>query len=449
MQLPPNHEQRFALSNEVHARPPEPLSSATKLSCIALLTDWPYRDADRDVVVELTKQFGVTPPPPNSKHYNVSLGGFKLIWERHTEFTRYTFITRGEDDDPFANPAITAAPAEWVAALPGRLLAAANAVLIDELPNGQDQSHMSERFFDGNAVIGSTITSGAATAMTDFRIHSDGFSRFLVQNRSMSPWHAGRIVQRLLEIETYRIMALLALPVAQEISPQMIESESELAQITLAMAEAVEDEEPELLERLTQLQSNIEKGMIKGQSRFSAGDAYYALVTSRIKELREERIIGMQTFQEFTDRRLAPALNTCRSVARRQKNLSERVDRAAQLLSTRVDLSLEKQNQAVLESMNRRVELQLKLQKTVEGLSIAAISYYVIGIVAYAVKGMPHSDGRFSPEAIISLSTPIILLLVGVIVWRTRSHVSVPEEDLKALPKDKKSTFSNLQPVGE
>ncbi|MEO0398658.1 MAG: DUF3422 domain-containing protein [Pseudomonadota bacterium] len=448
MRLPINHKQRFMLSNEVHARPPEPLTPSVNLTCIALTTNWPYREQDREIVVELTKQFGATPPGIGAKHYNVMLGGFKLIWERHTEFTRYTFVTKSNGEEPFETAAIEAAPADWVASLPGRVIAAANAVLVDELPNGQDQNSVSERFFDDNAVIGSTITGGSATAMTDFRVHSDGFSRFLVQNRTMTPWHAGRIVQRLLEIETYRIMALLALPIAQELSPQLTVSENELAEITTAMTEAAETEEPLLLERLTQLQANIEKGMIRGQYRFTAGNAYYDIVKSRIRELREERIVGMQTFQEFTERRLEPALNTCRSVARRQQTLSERVDRAAQLLSTRVDLSLEKQNQAVLESMNRRAELQLKLQQTVEGLSIAAISYYIIGLLAYFVKGVVGKQSGITPETVIAVSTPLVLLIVGAFIWRTRTRAHAPDDDAPATSVAKPTLEPTADPRG-
>lgn len=432
MKLPENHAQRYDLSNEVHARPPEPLTAPVKLSCIAMTTDWPYRDEDRDVVIALTKQYGATPPAPGAKHFSVDLKEFRLIWERHTEFTRYTFITPCGETEPFADPAIDAAPAAWIEKLPGKLIAAAHAALITEDYNIDDVAVASDRHFSGNTVIGSKITGGAAIALTDFRIHADGFGRFLVYNRSMTPWHAGRIVQRLLEIETYRIMALLSLPVAQSLSPMLSTWEAELSEITKSMTQTNDAEEPELLDRLTHLQAAIEKNYTDTQFRFNAGAAYYALVQRRNDELREDRIVGMQTFSEFTERRLAPAMNTCQAASTRLEALSERVDRAAQLLSTRVDMSLEKQNQAVLESMNRRAELQLRLQQTVEGLSIAAITYYIVGVIGYFAGGLERLGLAVDAKLVMGLSAPIVLGLSALGVWRARKMLDAHRPQSKA-----------------
>lgn len=427
--LPENHHQRFELSNEVHARPPEPLTAPVKLSCVALVTDWPYRDEDRDVVAELTSRYGATPPGPGVKHYSVDLQDFRLIWERHTEFTRYTFVARGNEESPFSPAAIDAAPAEWVERLPGKLIVAANAAMINEAGEISDYSDFSRRYFSGQALIGSHVTGGAATALTDFRIHNDGASRFLILNKTMSPWHAGRIVQRLLEIETYRLMALLALPVAQQLTPNLRSWESELSEVTAAMTKAADADEPEMLDRLTTLQAAIELSHTQSQFRFNAAAAYHALVQRRIGELREDRLIGMQTFQEFIERRMAPAMSTCEAADSRQAALSERVDRAAQLLSTRVDMSLEKQNQAVLESMNRRAELQLRLQQTVEGLSVAAITYYVVGVIGYMAKGLETAGLGVNAAVVMGASSPFVLALSAFGVWRARKILAKREKN--------------------
>ena len=264
--------------------------------------------------------------------------------------------------------------------------------------------------FDGNIVIGSRIAEGAGDAFTDFLLH-DGYSRFLIRNRTMTPRQTGRMVQRLLEIETYRMMALLALPVAQQLSPYLSGAERELSQITLLLADSTETDEPHLLDRLTRLEAGIESRESENAYRFGAATAYYELVQRRIDELREQRIQGLQTFREFTERRLAPAMNTCRAAAARQESLSQRVARATQLLSTRVDVSREKQNQAVLESMNRRAAAQLRLQQTVEGLSVAAITYYIVGLVGYAAKGAKSAGLDLNPEIVMAVSIPIVLLL--------------------------------------
>lgn len=428
MKLPNNHPSRYDLSNEVHARPPFPVSSPVTLSCLAVTTDWPYRKEDRDIVVALTCLYEAPPPPAGAKHYTVDLGEFSLIWERHTEFTRYTFVAKGDPNDPFAKPAIKKAPREWLASIPGQVIAAVNATMVDAIPEGEDWAKVSQRYFGGNALIGSRITGGAGIALTDFRIQADDFSRILILNRSMGDWHAGRIVQRLLEIEVYRVLALLALPVAQRLNPDLMAAEQELTQITTQMTESDHESDQAMLDRLMTLQAQVERSVTESQYRFSAASAYDAIVAARISELREERIEGMQTFQEFVDRRLRPALNTCQSVARRQRDMSERVKRSSQLLLTQVEMSLEQQNQDFLESMDRRSDLQLRLQKTVEGLSVAAITYYIVGVIGYVAKGFDNPEAGFKASQVIAISVPIVLLFVALGLRRMRKHLETDEE---------------------
>ncbi|MEM1105522.1 MAG: DUF3422 domain-containing protein [Pseudomonadota bacterium] len=421
--LPENHPQRFVLSNEVHARPPEPITAPMRVSIIAQKLEGPYTDEDRLKVVELTERYGAVPPGRNAKHYSIDLGDFRLVWERHTEFIRYTFLSAA-DHSPFSEPAIAAVPEDWLQALPGELIAAAHAEVLPEAAVTLEAEALSKAYFSGHALIGSDIADNRATAMTDFRIHKDGFSRFLVIDRGMNPWVAGRVVQRLLEIETYRIVALLGLPVAQTVVPALTAWERDLASITSQMTDPGDVDETGLLERLTDLQAAIEKSYTESQFRFSASAAYHALIDRRIEELREERRTDMQTLGEFTERRLAPAMATCTSAERRQAALSERVDRAAQLLSTRVDLSLERQNAEVLDSMNKRVELQLRLQQTVEGLSIAAITYYIVGVIGYMAKGVAASGQAVNADLVMGVAAPLVAILTAYGVWRARREIT-------------------------
>ncbi|MDZ4790032.1 MAG: DUF3422 domain-containing protein [Hyphomicrobiales bacterium] len=426
MQLPPNHPQRFILHDEVHARPPEALKAPLRLSFLALQGAGSGNIALQPLL-NLAARYNVAPPPAGASHFSADFGAFRLKWERHTEFARYKFIVAGADGDPFAAPAISALPKGWVATLPGQLLVAAHAALFNSeiAPDHQD---MSARFFNGEVVIGANIAGGAGAAFTDFRIHGDGFSRWLIYDFSMTQRQAGRLVQRLMELDTYRMMALLAFPVARELAPFLTACERELAEITTAMASAGDTDEPALLDRLTKLEAAIEKRHAENYNRFSATAAYYNLVQRRTEELREERIEGLQLFQEFLERRLAPAMNTVQSASARQQALSERVARATQLLSTRVDITRERQNQAVLTSMNRRAKMQLRLQQTVEGLSIAAITYYIVGLVGYAAKGVKASGFRLDPDIAMAVSIPVIVLGVAMGLRRVRRFSTQSDE---------------------
>ena len=276
--------------------------------------------------------------------------------------------------------------------------------------------------------MGAEIGDGAASAFTDFRVHSDGFGRFLVYDRGMSRFQSGRMLQRLFELETYRMMALLALPVARDFSPRLSRMERELAEVTATIARQDADE-PTLLDRVTQLAAEAESVVAASQYRFGAARAYHALVKSRIAELRERRLAGTQTIDEFMARRLAPAMATCDSVAARLVDFSERVGRASRLLSTRVDIVREKQNQALLASMNRRARLQLRLQQTVEGLSIAAITYYAVGLVGYAIKAAKAGGAPVTADLLPGASIPVVALAAWLGMRAVRRNLGKHEPE--------------------
>lgn len=412
MQLPENHSQRFQLANEVHARPHAPLAAPERASYLAVLVDPAQRAREQTHLAALCERYGTHPPPADAIHFAADLGPFRLRWERHTEFSSHTFFLRGASATPFADPAAGAVPKDWLAAIPGRTIVAAHAELLDRSQAMPDLAGIAASF-GGNYVIGAGIGDGAAAAFTDFRVHADGFGRFLVFDRDLSGYQAGRSLQRLFEIETYRVMALLALPIAREVSPRLAEMERELALLAAALARGDGSDEA-LLEALTRLAADVESAIGESRFRFSATRAYHDLVGGRITELREKRMPGTQTLAEFMARRLSPAIATCESVAHRLVELSERVTQAGNLLSTRVDVARERQNQSLLTSMERRARLQLRLQETVEGLSIAAITYYVVGLVAYAAKGLHAAGVRLDVDLVTAGSIPVVLLLTAL-----------------------------------
>jgi uncharacterized membrane-anchored protein len=309
-------------------------------------------------------------------------------------------------------------PAGWLAALPGSTIVAAHAELVHASADALDMQALAEPF-DGQPVVGAEIGEGVGIACTDFRIHADGFARFLVLNHAFTPRQAGRMLQRLFEIEAYRTLALLALPIARRQAPRAVAIERSLATLTDRIAADTGDDET-LLHELTRLAAEVESGLAASQFRFGACRAYHDLVTTRIAELRERRLPGMQTIEEFMARRLTPAVATCTTVSQRLHGLSERVAQASALLSTRVDIAREGQNQALLASMDRRAKLQLRLQQTVEGLSVAAIVYYVAGLVGYVAKAGKAGGLSVEPDLVVGLSIPLLVAAVVLALRRAR-----------------------------
>lgn len=420
--IPADHALRRSLNDEVHARPPEQLAAPMRLSYLALVSDGD-RAADVAALAALAARFGAPAPAADQSHYSADFGAFRIKWERHTEFLRYKFFVSGAESSPFAEPAIKAVPADWLATLPGTVIAANHAVLLPQPATAPAIEAIAEQHFGGNALIGSQTSGNKGLALTDFRIHEDGFGRLIVYDDGLTPRQLGRLVQRIMEIETYRMMALLAFPVARALGPTLQQAESELLSIISAVQDAKEEDEPLLFDRITRLEAQVEKTRSDTHYRFSAANAYHTLVEQRVEELREQRIEGLQTFREFNERRLSPAMATCRTAAARLDAILDRVGRTTVLLSTRVNVTREKQNQQVLKSMDRRANLQLRLQQTVEGLSVAAISYYIVGLVSYAAKGVKATGREINLDLVTAWSIPVVIAIVAYGLQRFRKAI--------------------------
>jgi len=426
--LPPDHPSRLAISDEVHARPPEPLETPCRATYVAILVEREDRERERDYIAALCAQYGVRPPAADATHFIALLGAMRLKWERHGEFSGFTMLAPGLSGRPFSQSAADLLPTGWLAGLPGVTVVAAHAELMhggEPLDTGSLAT-----LFESNIVVGGDIGGGAGLAYTDFRIHRDGFTRFVVCNRSLTERQAGRTLQRLFEIEAYRMMALLALPIARRLAPRIDAIETSLAELTTHIAaEGGEDET--LLQELTRLAAEIESALSTSQFRFGACRAYHALVTTRIQELRETRIAGIQPIEEFMARRLTPAVATCATTSQRLHDLSDRVAQASALLSTRVDIARERQNQALLASMDRRAKLQLRLQQTVEGLSVAAIVYYVVGLLGYLAKAAKVGGLPLQPDLLVGLAIPVVACVVIFALRRARRtlHQTGPSKE--------------------
>ncbi len=101
--------------------------------------------------------------------------------------------------------------------------------------------------------------------------------------------------------------------------------------------------------------------------------------------------------------------------------MADRAMRAGQLLGTRVDVERSAQNQQLLASMDKRADLQLRLQHTVEGLSVVAISYYAVNLAGYLVMPLAEPAG-LSKTVTMALLAPLVVGLVWLMVRRVRQR---------------------------
>ena len=426
--LPPNHAQRLPLAAELHTRPPEALCAPARVSYIAVLVDAAQRDRERQHLVDLCARHGVTGPDDEATHFRATLGAVRLKWERHGEFSGYTVLADGLGDTPFAHTAAGMLAPGWLASVPGQTVTAVHAELRVAQGDPPDAAELA-RLFGGGSVAGGVVAEGAALVCTDFRLHDDGCTHVQVLDYGLGDRQAGRLLQRLFEIEAYRMLALLALPIARSQLPRIAAIESSLATLTERIARDEGDDES-LLQALTRLAAEVESGIAASQFRFGACEAYHGLVLRRIAELRERRQPGLQTIDEFMSRRLTPAVATCATVSQRLLGLSERVAQASALLSTRVDIARERQNQRLLASMDERARQQLRLQQTVEGLSVAAIVYYTAGLVGYAAKALHAAGATVNVDVAVGVAIPFLAVAVYWAVRRARRHITSGEAQI-------------------
>lgn len=419
-----DHALRMALVNEVHARPFLSLAPPERATHLAMTSGEGGAAADRAHLVALCERYGAPHPPAGANHHVARLDGVTLKWERHGEFCTWTFLCSGAFLEPFAGMPVDAVPADWVRAIPGERLVATHVVVLGRDAPSPD-AEMLARWLHADFLAGSVVAGANACVWTDFRIHADGFGRIVVHDRGLAPRQGGRMVQRLLEIETYRMMALLALPLAREIAPRVGRADQELLRVMDAMqAAASVDEQRRLLDRLTALSAGIERDTAASDYRFGAARAYAELVDRRIAELREGRIEGLQTYREFMDRRFVPAMRTCETAAGRLAQMSRRLTRAGALLRTRVEIAVEAQNQDLLASMDRRAQMQLRLQETVEGLSVAAITYYLVGLAGYGLHALGAAGLRVDKDVATGIAIPVAALIVWIGLRRLRRSLT-------------------------
>ncbi len=414
-QIITTHPERARVLGEVHARPFEPMPTPRVVRHVALLTGAEEAEALHEAISHCATEAGVAPPAPQVRYYVLNAFGGRLRWEQHSEFGSLTW------DAPPRNAHDGLALIIERATKPlGQVISMTR---IDVLEHDSDVNF--EKIYDNRSLCVSKVENGVALIATDFRQSDDGATRMTIINQSATEIATGGLVQRLLEIETYRTLALLGLPLAQRTAPIVSGIETSLAAITADLKDHPHGISERLLDEITRLSADLEANAASCLFRFGASRAYHEIVRLRLDAIQEVSYEHHPTLEAFLIRRLQPAMQTIHALEERQANLSRKLSRAANLLRTRVDVELERQNRDLLSSMNHRAKQQLRLQQTVEGLSIAAVSYYVVGLIAYLLKGIDTPLQALFGYAYISavltaLSVPVVVAVMWYVVRRIR-----------------------------
>jgi uncharacterized membrane-anchored protein len=422
------HPLQQTLIAELHNRPFPRLKAPVSISHMVVLEPADLTTELNHIRV-LAQRYSVATPADNATCYYQDFGQFEFRWERHTEFSSYMVIVPNLETEPFSKTAIALLPKDWLEELSGAMISGDHI----EMRADTNQCPSPEGlhpYFEGQRLIASVVQDGKATLRTSVRTHHDNFGRIIIYTDSEDVCETGRLARSLIELTAYRTLTLLALPIARNLIPAVSAMEYTLAGITDRITNITGfSDEKKLLEELSEFAASLEQLISDNSFRFAATEAYYQLTQDRLEELKETNVTNLITLQQFYHRRFRPGFSTCQSVKNRMQSLSDRVNRASSLLRTRVDLTLESQNQNLLRSMDNRAKLQLRMQQTVEGLSIVAITHYVLSLFTHVLNGTPEHFLPISAATIISVATPIVLMCAWLSVRRIRKQFTLAEDD--------------------
>ncbi|MGR4066844.1 DUF3422 domain-containing protein [Billgrantia sp. C5P2] len=402
------HPQRERLHNELHARPSIYFSEPAHLYHYAFFAD---AQTHATMLGQLTETTGVACNADAAQQI-LAFDGVVLKWERHTEFSTLTLMApKAEGSEAWAAP-----PAWLTKVVEAQRTVLINATLV--LVESVDTWRGSAEAYGFNDPAGSQVGGGDATVWSDFYLDGAGFNRLLMLNHGLNAFRLGRMVRRLLEIETYRMMASLSLPLAKELALELEDYEVELGELSDRNAEQEEANPRPLLTALSQLSARLERSGARSRQRFSATDAYARIVFSRIEELREARVDHCPRLGTFILRRFRPTVHYCAAIHERQESLAESAARLNDLLRTRAQVEIEEQNMSILNSLDERASSQLKIQKAVEGLSIIVISYYVFSLFKLGLESLEALGVAVPPHTAATILGPLGVLIVGLLAWR-------------------------------
>jgi len=423
---PYDHPQRLNLHEEVHARPPIPLWPDERVISQAFLLDSTSRRQQIDWIDEAAAVLKTASAAMHGQSIwllTLSADPYRILmkWEMHGEFVVISLFVQQSPEKNLSreemldhvNGLLNRSGLKPIEQSGGLRIAALDLVL--ETGDFYPDASLAAKRFNGNTVLGSIILSNQkAQFWTDLQLDEQGFVRALIRHQGIGSRQAGRAVQRIIDVETYRMMALLALPNAKSLSEPLRAAEMELAalsdQIALAQQRNHIDVgfDANLLQGVSALAAKVEGWISANGLRFTAAEAYHELVKRALLELRETVIPGVQALHEFMDRRFEPAMRTCNWTVRRLRDLSDRISRTTQILRTRIEFVNESQTQTLLSSMDRRAKLQLRLQQTVEGLSVIVMTYYATGLIMYVTKGLKESGVNVDPDIAGLIAVPLI-----------------------------------------
>ncbi len=418
------------LSNEWHARPNISLPAPLRCTHIVNLRDGQSAGECHAEFAAFCDTQGQSPPGTGSRHHLVQVGSCMLKWESHTEATSHTVLVTGNGQPPFSESALDFLPeTKRMQLLEQKLVGVQVEVLQDTSAAGTSGFELAQSLLGTNAVYGGWMAGQSAEVWSAFRLDARGFVRVVIVDRGLNEERLARLLQRLLDLETYRMLAMKALPQARLVMASLEELEPALDQVMRELAANYgEPAQEHALQKITGIAARVEQIAAAHAYRFAGARAYLGIVEQRVSEVKEEPLDNHQRYTHFLLKSLLPAMRTCDAAERRTRELAERVNRAANLLSTMVDMEQTRQSHSILHSLADRANMQLRLQQAVESFSIFAITYYAVGLINYALNSAVAAGLNLDTKLLTGLAVPLVFAAVYASVQSVRRRLEAREK---------------------
>jgi uncharacterized membrane-anchored protein len=418
--------ERTELSNEWHARPNISLPAPFRCTHMVGLHRGNNAEGAHRELAQLCANYGQSQPAPGSRFHIIEAGSCLVKWENHTEATSHTILVAGNGQPPFAESAVDFLEPAWQEALVGEMFVGVQVEVISNSepadPHGYERA---KSLLGAPEIYGGWMAGRKATVWSAFRFDARGFVRLVIVDHGMEEEQLARLLQRLLDMEAYRLLAMKALPPAREVMATIQELEPQLDAVMRDLAEHNNDSARQhALRQITGIAARVEQLASAHASRFSGARAYAGIVERRAEEVREEILDNHQRYTNFLLRALVPAMRTCDAAEKRTHELAQRVTRAASLLTTMVDMEQTRQSHGILESVAERAQLQLRLQQAVEGFSIFAISYYAVGLIKYMAQAAHGLGLPIDSSMVAGVAAPMVFALVFISVRAVRRRLA-------------------------
>jgi uncharacterized membrane-anchored protein len=412
------HPLRRWAVDEMRLRRFAPVAPSCELYQVVRLIDPEARSAEDDWLLHKRPNFDdwylAARHGAGLKKTGAAKSGLHFLWERHTEASTLTLIF--PDDMPFEarGPYI-----RWMEEWPGAVV---RATRIKVIPDDADSEAAIDAMRISRPDLVCCDINAGLRIWSDFAIHGDGYGRLLIRAGDVEPGERGRIVQRAQELGNYRNMALLGFPMIQEYGPKLDRLEGKLSEHAAKVA-ANEEDDDVLLNELAALSSELELVRSATSFRLSATAAYADVAADRLAALSIHPVDNYQSLKDFTERRLIPASRTCAVFRKRLDDISGRISAVMHTLDVRIDSRIKAQNLQLMQSMERSTQLQVRLQSLVEGLSVLASAYYLIGLIGYLAKGADSWAGTTWSNVLIGAITLPIIMSIYWMGKRMRSRL--------------------------